>query len=68
MDSCVDGVVDNEPDRDPTPRAQDVEHERARQLLDAQAQAWARAARKWLWIVCVAGLSLAAACVWFFLY
>jgi hypothetical protein len=64
---CVSFAVDSDSDRNATQPAPDLEHERSRQVLDAQAQAWARTARKWIWIVGIAALTATAACVGFLL-
>jgi hypothetical protein len=56
-------VTDSDPDATQSPL--DLEHEQSRQWLDAQARAWASAARKWLWFLGIAGLTATAACVGF---
>jgi hypothetical protein len=65
---CVHRLVDTESNPESSQRALDLEQERSRQLLDAQARAWASAARKWIWVFAIAALTATAACVGFLLH
>ena len=55
----------NDSDPAPGPTLADLQYEEARRALDAQALAWARTARRWMWLATFAILILAAAAVGF---
>jgi hypothetical protein len=57
--------VVNDSDPVPGPTLADLQYEEARRALDVQALAWARTARRWMWLGAFAILILAAAAVGF---
>ena len=58
----------SEPDPIPGPTEVDPQYEEARRALDAQALAWARTARRWMWASALAVLGLTAAGIGFLLF
>ena len=58
----------NDSDQVPGSTVPDPQYEEARRALDAQALAWARTARRWMWAGALAVLGVVAAGIGFLLF